>query len=136
MIHRNLTAALVTAGAYIAGAVVLKLVEKAGLLPHDAVVRALGVFNGLALAVYANFLPKHVGRLRDPIAAMRWQSVLRVGGWAFMLGGLGYAATSLPPFPDTVPLALLSAATAYVLGYTVWASLECQTGGERPTLSR
>jgi hypothetical protein len=87
-------------------------------------VRALQVFSGLVLAVYANFLPKTLGTFREPMSAMRMEAVLRVSGWAFMLGGLGYALTSLLPLPDTVPIALLGTATAYVLGYSAWAYLE------------
>ena len=49
------------------------------------------------------------------------QAVLRVSGWAFMLGGLAFAITSLLPLPSEVPLAVLGSATAYVLGYSVWA---------------
>jgi len=120
-IHRNLATALIAAGGYIAGALLLKLVEKGGYISHDAAVRALAVFNGLALATYANFLPKSIGKFKDPASALCMESVLRVSGWAFMLGGLAFAITSLLPVPDTVPLALLATATAYVLGYSIWA---------------
>jgi len=121
MIHRNLAVALVSAGTYIGGALALKAAEKAGLMPHDTAIRAFEVLSGLALAVYANFLPKSIGRFRDPASAMCMQSVLRVSGWAYMLGGLAFAVTSLLPVPDAVPAILLGTATAYVLGYSTWA---------------
>lgn len=121
MIHKNLAIALVAAGGYIGGAVALKAAERAGFLPHDMAARSLQVFNGLALAVYANFLPKQVGTFRNPAQAMCMEQVLRVSGWAFMLGGLAYAIASLLPLPDDVPIALLGSATAYVLGYSIWA---------------
>lgn len=128
-IHRNLATALIAAGGYIAGALALKLAEKAGYISYDAAVRALQVFNGLALAVYANFLPKSIGKFRNPAMALCMEQVLRVSGWAYMLGGLAYAITSLLPFPDAVPLALLATATAYVLGYSIWAFMETPRKG-------
>ena len=128
MIHRNTKVALVTAGVYLAGAYALKSAERSGLLPPGTGVRALQVFSGLVLAVYANFLPKTLGTFRDPMSAMRMEAVLRVSGWAFMLGGLGFALTSLPPLPEEVPLAVLGAATAYVLGYSAWAFMEPPRG--------
>ena len=120
-IHRNLATALIAAGGYIAGAFALKLAERAGYISHDVAVRALQVFNGLALAVYANFLPKSIGKFRNVAMAMCMEQILRVSGRAFMLGGLAFAVTSALPLPYTVPIALLGTATAYVLGYSVWA---------------
>jgi hypothetical protein len=133
MIHRNLSTALIAAGAYIAGALALKAAERAGFMTHDVAVRAIEVFNGLALAIYGNFLPKSIGTFRNAMAAMRMQAVLRVSGWAFTLGGLGYAAASLAPVPDAVGLAVLSAATAYVMGYSAWAFMECSEKPEQTT---
>ena len=34
---------------------------------------------------------------------------------------MGFALTSLLPLPFEVPIAVLGSATAYVLGYSVWA---------------
>ena len=132
MIHRNTKVALVTAGVYLAGAYALKRAEVSGLLPHGTGVRALQVFSGLVLAVYANFLPKTLGTFRDPMSAMRMEQVLRASGWAFMLGGLGFAVTSLLPLPEEVPIAVLGAATAYVLGYSAWAFMEPTRGKSGP----
>ncbi len=127
-IHRNLAVALIAAGGYLAGVFVLKLAEKAGYLPHGTAAKAVQVFNGLALAIYANFLPKTVGNVRNPAHALCMQAVLRVSGWAFMLGGLGFAAASLLPVPFEVPVAILGSATAYVLGYSAWAFMEAGKG--------
>jgi hypothetical protein len=124
MINRNLAIALVTAGVYIGGALAMKAAERAGLLTHDTVVRTFEVFSGLTLAVYANFLPKRLGTFRNPVSAMRMEQVLRVSGWAYMLGGLGFAIAWLLPVPGAVPIALLGTVTAYVLGYSVWAFME------------
>jgi hypothetical protein len=121
MINRNLAIALISAGSYIAGALALKAAEKAGLMSHADTVRAFQVFSGVGLAVYANFLPKSLGRFRDPAAAMRMEAVLRVSGWAYMLGGVGYAVTSLLPLPLEVSVAVLGSATAYAVGYAAFA---------------
>jgi hypothetical protein len=121
MIHRNLAIALISAGGYIAGALALKIAEKTGLLSHAGTLQAFQVFSGLALAVYANFLPKTLGTFRNPESAMRMEAVLRVSGWVYMLGGLAYALTSLLPLPEAVPIACLGSATAYALGYAVFA---------------
>ena len=121
MMHKNLRTALIAAGGYLVGAFLLKMAERAGYLPHEASGRALQVFNGLALAIYANFLPKTLGTFRNPAQALCMEQILRVGGWAFMLGGLAFAVTSLLPVRDEVPIALLGTATAYVLGYSAWA---------------
>ena len=132
-IHRNLGVALITAGTYLGGAFALKAAEHAGLVTHDVSVRAYGVFTGLVLAAYGNALPKTLGTFRSPMAAMRMQSVLRVSGWAFTLGGLGYAVASLLPLPTDVGPVLLGIATAYVLGYAAWAFMECDRSKSRPT---
>jgi hypothetical protein len=120
-IHKNLRTALIAAAGYLAGAFALKMAERAGYLSPDAGARALQVFNGLALAVYANFLPKTLGNFRNPAQALCMEQVLRVSGWAFMLGGLGFALASLLPLREEVPIAILGSATAYVLGYSIWA---------------
>lgn len=136
MINRTIGVTLVAAVGYLAFALALKAAEKAGYLSHDAVVRAVAVLTGLGLAIYANFLPKDIrsiGTIRNPVVAMRLQSVRRVCGWAFTLGGLAYALTSLAPLPDTVPLVLLGGTFAYALGYTGWAIMECRSIEKRPT---
>jgi hypothetical protein len=123
-IHRNTGVALIFAGGYMAGALVLKIAEKAGYISHETAVHALQVFSGVAIAVYGNFLPKTVGRVRNPAQAIRMQAALRASGWAFMLGGAGYALANLLPVPFEVSIAILGSATAYVLGYSVWAFME------------
>lgn len=122
--HRNTGIALLTAGVYIGGAFALKAAERHGLLPAGTGGRALMVFSGLVLAVYANFLPKTLGTFRDPETAMRTRAVMRRSGWAFMAGGLGFALAALLPLPTEVALAVLGAATAYVIGYSAWAYME------------
>ena len=125
MIARHLPQAMIAAGLFLAAAWGLKLAERGGLINHEMALRSVQALIGLGLAVYANFIPKRLGAFRNPAAARRAQSALRTGGWAFMLGGLGYAVTSMLPVPDLVPVILLSTATAYVLGYAIWAFATC-----------
>lgn len=125
MIARRLTQAMIAAGLFLAAAWGLKLAERSGLINHAMVLRSVQALIGLGLAVYANFIPKSLGAFRNPAAAQRAQSALRTAGWAFTLGGLGYAVTSVLRVPDVVPVILLSTATAYVLGYVVWAVATC-----------
>jgi hypothetical protein len=99
-------------------------------MSHELAVRALEVLIGLGLAVYANFIPKSLKAFRSPAAAQRAQAALRMAGWAFTLGGLGYAAAAALPLPDVAPMAILGTATAYVLGYTVWAFATCPAAEE------
>lgn len=131
MIHKNLAIALVAAGTYIGGALALKAAEHAGLLSHEVTVRAVGVFSGLQLAIYANFLPKTAGNIPNPVTAACMQSVLRVSGWAYTLGGLAFAVANLLLVPYPVPAVLLGVATAYALGYSAWAFMERPPG--KPT---
>jgi len=133
IIHRNLAITLGFAGAYIGGAFSLKAAEHAGVIPHGVAAQALQVFNGLILVVYANFLPKRLGNFRNPASAMRMEQVLRVSGWAFMLGGIGFAIASLLPVPVEVPIAWLGSATAYVLGYAGWAFMARGPSKGEPT---
>ncbi|WP_394760515.1 hypothetical protein [Phenylobacterium sp.] len=129
MIARRLTQSLIAAAVLLAAALGLKFAERGGLVSHDMALRAVQALIGLGLAVYANVMPKRLGRFRNPAAAQRAQAALRTGGWAFTLGGLGYAVTSLLPVPDLVPVILLSTATAYVLGYAAWAFATCPPPG-------
>ena len=128
MIHRNLAVTLGWAGGYAAGVVALQAAEAAGFLPHDG--RPVAVFTGIILALYANYLPKALGKLGDAETAMRWQSVLRVSAWGYTVGGLAFAVTSLLPLPEAVPLSIIGAATAYVLGYSAWAFMERPSGSQ------
>ncbi len=131
--HRNTVIALVAAGGYVAGVFAIKFAERGGYLPPDSAQRATQVFSGVALAVYANAIPKSVGTFRNPMAAMRMQQVLRRCGWVFTVAGLTFAIASVLPISDVVPYALLSAATAYVLGYSGRAFMECSAIDRRPT---
>ncbi len=82
--------------------------------------RAIGAIYGVILAVYANFIPKSA-------ASAKKQSMLRFGGWVFVLAGLGYAiAWMISPFEnaDTVSVAIMGSGLALVLGRVGWAYIK------------
>ncbi len=122
---RRVLQSLAVSAAFIAFAVALKVAQRRGLIDQETSVKALQVLMGLMLAAYANFIPKSLGTFRNPAAAERMQAALRTGGIAFVLGGLGYAVTSALPVPSHLPLIFLGTATAYVLGYSIWAFATC-----------
>ncbi len=75
----------------IAAAVAIKYGQGRGLLSPSDAQRFMQVIIGLALAVYANFIPKNVEASRSTLRSHRYLSTLRFGGWAFTIAGLGYA---------------------------------------------
>ena len=108
----------------IGGSLGLKYAEHAGLVSHDLPKRAVCAAIGLYLVVQGNFMPKNMGRVRDPEMARRMQSALRVGGWSFALGGLVYAGLwAFAPIDAAGDLSILviGAAMVVAVAYAVWA---------------
>ncbi len=132
MIRRDITIALALATLYLLVAGGLKYAARMDFIGVEVATRATQVIMGLALAVYANFIPKNLGAFRNSASAQRAQSALRAAGWAFMLGGMGYAIASALPVPDVVSIVILSSATAYVLGYAILAFAPWPRRGDRP----
>ncbi len=93
------------------------------MLSAEVATRAMQVLIGLALAAYANLMPKDVGRLRgSPLAQARAQAALRVGGWSLTLAGIVYAALwAFAPrsFADVASMAVVAAGLVVTLGYAV-----------------
>lgn len=59
----------------------------------DIAIRLVNIAIGLVLARYGNIVPKQLVRYEpDSDRPARRQACLRFCGWAFALGGLGYAA--------------------------------------------
>jgi len=114
---RALLGGLTLGGMMIVAAVLAKYAQAAHLIAPDTAARAVQVAIGLALAIYANFMPKRV-------AAERTRIALRAGGWAFTLAGLGYALLwSFAPRAIAEPLstAMVASALLVCLGYAIWA---------------
>jgi hypothetical protein len=130
MIAKPLIASLVVAVLMLAVAAGLKYAESAGMIGHDASVRAIQVIIGLMLAGYANFMPKSLGSPLGSAEAARWaQSALRVGGWSFAIAGLGYALMwALAPLDiaDGMSMLIVVSAMVATLGYAVRAFMACR----------
>ena len=114
---RALLGGLTMGGLMIVAAVLSKYAQAAHVIAPDIAARAVQVTIGLALAVYANFMPKRV-------AAERTRIALRAGGWAFTLAGLGCAllwAFAARMIAEPLSTALVGSALLICLGYAVWA---------------
>jgi hypothetical protein len=117
MTKRLLMNGIWMAGLLIAASLILKYAQHAAMISPDAANRGGQMAIGLALASYANFMPKR-------IATGRRQVALRAGGWAFVLAGLAYAALwALAPLDLawTASMAVLVTAVLICLGFTLWA---------------
>lgn len=92
-VWRNVRAFLVIAAVPVVGSLLLALAANRGLVSSETTVRGVMALVGLSLAAYGNRIPKGPDGLPPKtlkLAALR-QSVLRVAGWAMMLGGLVFA---------------------------------------------
>lgn len=90
---KDLRANLGLAGVQIGGALILLLASKQGWIDDETRTRGAMVLIGLCLAAIGNRMPKTMDGPPPrsvSLAALR-QSVLRLGGWALMLGGVVFA---------------------------------------------
>jgi uncharacterized YccA/Bax inhibitor family protein len=99
---RNVAMALSLAGVLLAVAVAMRLFEHHGWFAgRDAALRMDGVIVGAVLVMLSNAIPKRAGSASA--LAMR-----RVAGWAFVLGGFGYAfAWLVLPLRFASPVAIV-----------------------------
>ena len=119
---RSLVTGALGAAGLILAAVALKQAEHAHLIPALSNGRAFQVIIGLALAFYANFIPKKLGAMRHPEVATRKQAATRVAGWSFTLAGLAYAGFSaaMPnDLGDDLAMGAMAAAVAVTLVYVL-----------------
>lgn len=124
MISKPILHGLAVAGVMLVGSAGLKLAESLQLIDGDTVMRGSQVIVGLALAAYANSIPKSPP---SPVVGDRVDGratpILRVAGWAFTLAGLAYAAFfAFAPAALSGRLSMMAAvgAIAVTLGYCVW----------------
>ena len=112
------------AGVILIAAAAFKLAEAGQWIGHDVAVRGGGAVIGLALAIYANFIPKSLAVAARPGLIDRGKSTMRVAGWAFVFAGLGYAASwAFAPMDLAFPLSvgLVGGAICATLGHGAWA---------------
>lgn len=136
MITKRLASALALAAFILALAAGLRYAEGTGMIGAEAARRTMQIVIGLALAGYANLMPKQLGRpRRSPLAEARTQAALRVGGWSMTLAGLLYAGLwALAPLPlaDIAATSVVAAATALTLGYALWSFAACRSARNAP----
>lgn len=123
--RRHIRFALILATLQVGGALALTFANKQGLIDDDMTTRGVMVLIGLSLAAVGNRMPKSTdGPAPQSLsqAALR-QSVLRVGGWAMMLGGLAFAAFwAFAPRDIAMPgsIAAVGAGMAITIGNFMW----------------
>ncbi len=117
MTKRLLMNGIWLAGLLILASLILKFAQHAQMIAPDTATRGGQAAIGLALAAYANFMPKR-------IATGRRLTALRAGGWAFVIAGLVYAALWMLAPLDlawSASTVVLGAAVAICLVFTLWA---------------
>ena len=93
---KTVRASLVIGGAQVAGGLLLAWARKQGLIDAEGVMRGAMVIIGLGVAAIGNMIPKTRDGVQPQtmeLAALR-QRVLRIAGWALLLGGLAFAGLS------------------------------------------
>lgn len=103
----------------------LRYARQVDLVDAEGAQRAMQVAIGLALAAFANLMPKLPNHVRARVCSgRRAQSALRVAGWAMALAGIGYALLwVLVPLDVAGPLAtaVVAAGTLVTVGCGAWA---------------
>jgi hypothetical protein len=116
--RRKITQAVVWAGAFFAVAWAAKLGSHFGWTAEIGE-RALGIIMGVYVVALANNIPKQ-------IISARGLTMLRIGGWALVLGSVGYAAAWLVlplRFADTAALlVMLAGVLTCVAALVAWCS--------------
>jgi hypothetical protein len=122
---KNFRFALIIAGVQAGGALLLTFANKQGMIDSEIATRGVMVLIGLGLCATGDRMPKSPdGPLPQslPVAALR-QVILRVGGWAMMLGGLAFAELwAFAPLDVARAGSLVAggAMAAVLLGHTAW----------------
>jgi hypothetical protein len=124
--RRAIRGALVLAGVQIMGAGLLALAHaKFGWIDRETMTRAVMVLIGLSLAAIGNGMPKtDEGPPQQSVGdIVVRQSILRVGGWAMLLGGLVWAGLwAFAPRDLALPgsVAAVFAGVVVMIGHAVW----------------
>lgn len=123
---KSVRGAVVVAGLILVGSLLLTIAHKPlGLIDNDTTTRGVMVLIGLMLVVTGNAMPKtQDGPPSQSVgeAATR-QSILRVGGWAMLLGGAVWCALWVFAPRDVAQIgsvAAVSAAVVIMVVYAIW----------------
>jgi hypothetical protein len=123
---KTIRSALILAGAMLVGTALLTVAHKVfGWIDQETTTRGVMALIGLMLISTGNAMPKQ--QEGPPSQAVRdvavRQSILRVGGWALMLGGLVWVVLWLFTPRDIAQIGSIAAvgtATAVMVVYAVW----------------
>lgn len=136
MIQNNpIRRSLLIAAIYLLTAVVLNELLQHHIVSAEAAVRMMGVLIGSVAIVSANAIPKRLVPLtRLSCNPSREQTLRRLGGWALVMGGLGYTlAYALAPIAiaSTAAICLMVPAVVVVggmLARCAWMRLSARSG--------
>jgi len=119
---------LLIAAAWLLMALMLKELGRRSIISAETIERVTGVLMGALVVFYANAIPKTLVPLaRLSCHPARDQALRRFGGWALVLGGMGFMlAQALAPagIANTLSVCLLAPAVVVVciaVGASVWA---------------
>lgn len=133
--RKSIRDALILAGAMLAGTLALTVANKAlGWIDSDTTTREVMVLIGLMLVVTGNGMPKkQEGPPAQTIGDIATrQSILRVGGWALLLGGVIWVALWIFAPRDIATagsIAAVAISTIVMIGYTIWRYRAGRTSG-------
>lgn len=121
----NVRGALILAGMQLIGALALTAANKLGWIDSDTTTRGVMILIGVMLVVVGNAMPKKFeGPAEQTVGeVVTRQSILRVGGWAMMLGGLVWVALWAVAPRDTATIGSVTAvasAVVVMMVYAVW----------------
>ena len=123
---KSIRSALILTGSMLAGTAALTIANKVfGLIDSETATRGVMILIGLMLVVVGNGMPKkQEGPPTQTIGEVTTrQSILRVGGWALMLGGLIWVAFWAFAPRDVAQIGSVAAvgtATVVMIVYSVW----------------
>jgi hypothetical protein len=136
ILNHPIRRSLLIAAIYLLTAVVLNELRQRHVVGAETVVRLMGMLMGSVVLVSANAIPKRLVPLaRQSCDPAREQTLRRFGGWALVLGGLGYTlAYALAPIAiaSTLAIFLLAPAALVVAGITArcaWMRRSVRRGG-------
>ena len=135
ILNHPIRRALLVAAIYLSAAVMLNEFRQYHIVSAETALRLLGMLFGSVVIVSANAIPKRLMPLaRLSCDPAREQTRRRFGGWALVLGGMGYTlAYALAPIAiaSTLAICLLVPAVLIVGGITarcVWTRHSAQPG--------
>lgn len=131
-IRQDILFGLKLAAVMVGGALLLTLAHKQGWIDQEMVTRAYNVILGLALAAYANAIPKMYGPPPQTLHhATLAQAVRRVASWALTLAFLVWTALWIFAPRDIAQIGSIvavGAGVAVMFGYLIWKAKRSASG--------